>query len=67
MAIRFFLGINIYGKKATKSPSKQCGQGSGTEFKTHKRPHEIGPMDWNLKHKTCRKEGFKLCRLTPTS
>lgn len=54
MAIRFFLGINIYGEKATtKSTSKQCGQGSGTQFKTHKRPHHI-PVQWteisNTKH-----------------
>lgn len=33
MAIRFFLGINIYGEKARASLSNRA-RGSGTEFKT---------------------------------
>lgn len=41
MAIRFFLGINIYREAISKSTSEHCGQGPVTEFMPPKRPPKI--------------------------
>lgn len=67
MAIRFFLGINIYKEAFSKSTSEHCGQGPVTKFVPPKRPPKI-TVQWaeisNTKNtqETCRKKEFKLCR-----